>query len=244
MGKLLVLLLGGLKLGKVLMTTGSMLLSIAVYAVFYGWRFAAGFVVLLFIHEAGHYFAARQRGLDVSLPTFVPFVGAWIQLKKLPHDAETEAYVGLAGPLLGTIGALACYFVARHADNSLLLALSYAGFFLNLFNLIPLSPFDGGRITAVLSPRIWFAGVPVLIALFLYHPSPLLIVMAILAIPQLKRAWHYDPHDPENVRYYTMPASVRLTYVCYYLGLLAFLSLMTFGVHSMLEAVHRGYGSN
>lgn len=240
MGKLLVLLLGGLKLGKVLTTTGSMLLSIAVYAAFYGWRFAAGFVALLFVHEAGHYIAARRRGLDVSLPTFVPFVGAWIQLRELPHDAETEAYVGLAGPLLGTVGALACYFAARHSDNNLLLAVSYAGFFLNLFNLIPLSPFDGGRITAVLSPRIWFAGVPVLVALFLYHPSPLLIVMAILALPQLKRAWHYDPRDPENVCYYTVPVSVKLTYACYYLGLLSFLSLMTFGVHAMLQVVRRG----
>ncbi|SOE94735.1 Zn-dependent protease (includes SpoIVFB) [Burkholderia sp. D7] len=240
MGKLLVLLLGGLKLGKVLMTTGSMLLSIVVYAAFYGWRFAAGFVALLFVHEGGHYLAARQRGLAVSLPTFVPFVGAWIQLKELPHDAETEAYVGLAGPLLGTVGALACYFAARHTDNNLLLALSYAGFFLNLFNLIPLSPFDGGRITAVLSPRIWFAGVPVLIVLFLYRPNPLLIVMAILALPQLKRAWHYDPHDPENVRYYGVAASVKFTYAFYYLALLVFLSLMTFGVHDMLAVIRRG----
>jgi Zn-dependent protease len=240
MGKLLILLLGGLKLGKVLVTTGSMLLSIAVYAAFYGWRFAAGFVVLLFVHEAGHYMAARQRGLDVSLPTFVPFVGAWIQLKELPHDAETEAYVGLAGPFVGTVGALACYFAARHVDSNLLLALSYSGFFLNLFNLIPLSPFDGGRITAVLSPRIWFVGVPVLVALFLFHPSPLLIVMALLALPQLKRAWHYDPHDPENIRYYTLATSVKLTYTFYYLALLAFLALMTFGVHDMLAVGPRG----
>jgi Zn-dependent protease len=239
MGKLFLLLLGGLKLGKVLMTTGSMLLSIAVYSAAYGWRFAVGFVALLFVHEGGHYLAARRRGLDVSLPTFVPFVGAWIQLKDLPHDAETEAYVGLAGPLLGTLGALACYFTARHTDDNLFLVLSYAGFFLNLFNLIPLSPFDGGRITAVLSPRIWFAGIPVLLALFLYHPSPLLIVMAILALPQLKRAWDYDPRAPENVRYYDVAASVKCTYAFYYMGLLVFLSLMTFGVHEMLTAVRQ-----
>ncbi|MDI9705418.1 site-2 protease family protein, partial [Acinetobacter baumannii] len=146
-----------------------MLASIAVYALFYGWRFAAGFVALLLVHEAGHYVAAQRRGLDVGLPTFIPFVGAWIQLKDMPHDAETEAYVGLAGPFVGTLGALACYAAARHTDSNLLLALSYTGFFLNLFNMIPLSPFDGGRITAVLSPRIWFAGVPVLIALFAYR---------------------------------------------------------------------------
>ncbi|WEY42509.1 site-2 protease family protein [Paraburkholderia sp. SUR17] len=243
MTKLLILLLGGLKLGKVLTTAGTMLLSIAVYAVFYGWRFAAGFVLLLLVHEGGHYLAARRRGLDVGAPTFVPFVGAWIQLKDLPHDAETEAYVGLAGPFAGTLGALACYFLARHLDSNGLLALSYSGFFLNLFNMIPLSPFDGGRITAVLSPRIWFAGVPVLVALFAWHPSPLLIVMAILALPQLKRAWHYDPASAENLRYYGIELSVKLTYAFYYLALLAFLAMMTFGVHDML-APARSTGLN
>lgn len=234
MVKLLFLLLKGLKLGKVLTTTGTMLLSIAVYAMFYGWRFAAGFVILLFVHEAGHYIAARKRGLDVGAPTFIPFVGAWIQMKQMPHDAETEAYVGLGGPFAGTLAALACYFLARHFDSPLLLALSYAGFFLNLFNMIPLSPFDGGRITAVLSPRIWFAGVPVLVGLFFMRPSPILIVMAVLALPQLQRAWKYDPTSPENLRYYGIEPSVKVTYAFYYLALLAFLALMTFGVHDML----------
>ena len=240
MAKLLILLLGGLKLGKVLMTAGTMLLSIAVYAAFYGWRFAVGFVLLLFVHEAGHYVAARQRGLDVGAPTFVPFVGAWIQMKQMPHDAETEAYVGLAGPFAGTLASLACYFAARHFDSGGMLALSYAGFFLNLFNMIPLSPFDGGRITAVLSPRIWFAGVPVLVGLFVVHPSPLLIVMAILALPQLRLAWRYDARRPENMRYYGIAPSVKLTYAFYYLALLAFLALMTFGVHDMLGSVRAG----
>jgi len=237
MAKLLMLLLVGLKLGKVLATTGTMLLSIAVYAMFYGWRFALGFVLLLFVHEAGHYMAARKRGLAVSTPTFIPFVGAWIQLKTLPHDAETEAYVGLAGPLLGTLGALACYFAGRYIDSRMLLALAYAGFFLNLFNLIPLSPLDGGRITAVLSPRIWFAGVPVLIALFVFQSSPLLIMIALLALPQLKRAWDYDASSPENQRYYGVVLSVKLAYATYYLALLVFLALMTHGMHQMLGRV-------
>lgn len=238
MTKLLLLIFGGLKLGKVLASAGTMLVSIAVYALFYGWRFAAGFVALLFVHEAGHYVAAQRRGLAVGLPTFIPFVGAWIQLKAMPHDAETEAYVGLAGPFVGTLGALACYWAARRYDSNLLLALAYSGFFLNLFNMIPLSPFDGGRITAVLSPRIWFAGVPVLIALFVYRPSPLLIVMAILALPQLKRAWRYDPDAPENRAYCATSTETKATYALCYVGLLAFLALMTSGVHDMLRAVH------
>ena len=114
----------------------------------------------------GHFLAARQRGLAVGAPTFIPFIGAWIELKEMPHDVETEAWVGLAGPLLGTVGALACYYAYRATNEPLLLALAYAGFFLNLFNLIPVSPFDGGRITAIISPRVWLLGVPLMAGLF------------------------------------------------------------------------------
>ncbi len=232
--KLLLLLFSGLKFGKILLTGGSMLLSIAVYALLFGWRYAAGFVLLIFVHEMGHFLAARQRGLAVGAPTFIPFVGAWIEMKDRPHDAEVEAYVGLAGPAVGTLGALACYFTARQYDSNLLYALAYAGFFLNLFNLIPLSPFDGGRVTAVLSPRIWFLGVPVLVGLFLYRPSPVLILMAILAVPNLMRAWRYDPQAPENVAYYNVSAENKLFYTCFYLGLTAYLALMTHEVHELL----------
>src|SRR3954470_23300990 len=153
--KLLATLFAAGKLGKVALTGGTMLLSVIAYAFIFGWWYAVGFVLLIFIHEMGHYIAAKQRGLNVGAPTFIPFVGAWIQLKDQPHNAETEAYVGLAGPLAGTFGALACYFFGREHQSSLLLALAYAGFFLNLFNLIPLSPFDGGRISDVISPKLW-----------------------------------------------------------------------------------------
>src|SRR5258706_2051337 len=127
MFKLLALLLSGVKLGKLFTTGGTMLLSVVLYAFVWGWRYAAGFVALLFVHEMGHYIAARKRGLDVGAPTFIPFVGAWIELKQMPHDAETEAFVGLGGPLLGSVGALACYFVAVSYDATWLLAVAYAG---------------------------------------------------------------------------------------------------------------------
>ena len=158
MVKLIALLFAALKLGKLAPAVLSMLLSIGAYALLFGWQYAVGFVALILVHEMGHYLAARRRGLDVGLPTFIPFVGAWIQLKDLPHDAETEAYVGVAGPLVGTLGALACFYLARSNHSPLLLALAYSGFFLNLFNLIPLSPFDGGRVTAAISPRLWLVG--------------------------------------------------------------------------------------
>lgn len=236
MSKLLLLLFSGAKLGKLALTGGTMLLSLVVYAFIFGWRYAAGFVVLLLVHELGHYIAARRRNLDVGAPTFIPFVGAWIELKQMPHDAETEAFVGLGGPLLGSVGALACYFVARSYDATWLLAVAYAGFFLNLFNLIPLSPFDGGRITAVLSPRVWLLGVPVLVALFLYRPSPMLILMAILAAPQVWKAIRYRADSPEAQTYYAVSARTKWEYGFYYIVLAAFLAVMTHDVHEMLQS--------
>jgi Zn-dependent protease len=233
MGKLIIWLLAAGKMGKLLMTCGTMLLSIVAYSWIYGWRYAVGFVALIFVHEMGHYAAARQRGLEVGAPTFIPFVGAWIALKQLPHDVETEAYIGFAGPLAGTLASVACYFIARDQDSSLLLALAYAGCMINLFNLIPISPLDGGRITAIISPKVWLAGVPLLAALFFYHPSPMLILVAVLAYPQLKEAIWGDP--AKDASYYTVPRDTRINYGVMYLGLVAFLAMMSYSIHNLLD---------
>ncbi|HYA65549.1 MAG TPA: site-2 protease family protein [Burkholderiaceae bacterium] len=234
MFKLLALLLSSAKFAKLATTGGTMLVSVFVYAVFFGWWYAIGFVLLMLVHELGHYVAARRRGLDVGLPMFIPFVGAWVQLKDRPHDAETEAYVGLGGPLLGTIAAAAVYYLGQDRDSALVVAIAYAGFVLNLFNLIPLPPFDGGRITAVLGPRIWFLGVPILVALFWYRPSPLLLIVALLAAPQLLAAWRHDPHAPEAQVYYEVGNAARWRYGMWYLGLAAFLALMAYEAHGRL----------
>jgi Zn-dependent protease len=235
MARLFLLLFAGLKFSKLFFMVGSMVLSMGVYALVFGWRYAVGFVLLLFVHETGHLIAARQRGLDVGLPTFIPFVGAWIELKQMPHDAETEAYVGLGGPLLGTIGALACYFLARNYHEPWLLAVAYAGFFINLFNLIPLPPLDGGRITAVLSPRIWLAGAVVLGMLLWYSFNPLLLVIAILSLPNIIAAFRYRADAPQHQAYYGASQRVRWEYGVYYVVLLAFLTMMTHQTHELLS---------
>jgi Zn-dependent protease len=235
MKTLLVLLFSGLKWGKLATSGGSMLLSLAIYATIWGWRYAAGFIALLFAHEMGHYVAARQRGLNVGAPAFIPFMGAWIALEDHPANVETEAYVAIAGPIVGTVAALAVYLWARSEDSGLLLAISYSGLFLNLFNLLPISPLDGGRVTAVLGPRVWFLGVPLLLALVLYRPSPMLVIVVILAVPQLMKAWRYDPKAPENVAYYGVPLQTKLEYGVAYLALAALLAVMTYDVHDMLS---------
>jgi Zn-dependent protease len=232
--KVLFLLFSGVKFSKILLSAGSMLLTIGVYAQLYGWRFAAGFVGMIAIHEMGHYVAAKQRNLEVSLPAFIPFVGAWINLNQHPHDAETEAYVAYAGPFVGTLAAFAAYFWGRHGGDELWVALAYAGFILNLFNLIPVSPLDGGRITQVLSPRIWLLGAPILLALFVWRPSPMLILIGLMAAPSLIAAWRYDPNTPEAKAYRAVPATVRFEYAVLYLGLTAVLAIMSFEVHEVL----------
>lgn len=231
MKALAALLLAG-KLGKFLTTGGTMLISIFAYAFVYGWWYAVGFVALLFIHEMGHFLAARQRGLNVGAPTFIPFVGAWIELKEQPMNAETEAFVGIAGPILGSAAAFVCYLLAREQGSNLLLALAYAGFMLNLFNLIPLSPLDGGRIVSVISPRIWFLGIPLLVGLFFWRPSPLLILIAIVAIPQVWAV--FRNRTVQNAAYYQAPLAVRLQYGMQYLLLASFLAVMAFDIHERL----------
>ena len=231
MKALAALLLAG-KMGKFLLSGGTMLLSLVAYGLVFGWWYAAGFIALLFAHEMGHFIAAKNRGLNVGLPTFIPFVGAWIELKEQPMDAETEAFVGIAGPMLGSAAAFLCYLAARSYDSNLLLAIAYAGFVLNLFNLIPLSPLDGGRIVSVVSPRIWFLGIPILVGLFFWSPSPLLILIAVLAAPQVWAA--FKDRGALDSEYYRAPRSVRLQYAAQYLALAAFLAVMAFEVHEVL----------
>ena len=228
------LLLGAGKFGKVLLTSGTMLVSVVSYSFIFGWPYAAGFVLLIFVHEMGHYIAARQRGLKVGAPTFIPFVGAWIELKSLPHDAETEAYIGLAGPVVGTLGAFACCLLARQQGSELLMALAYAGFMLNLFNLLPISPLDGGRITGVISAKLWWVGAPLLIALFMWRPSPMLVLIALIAAPQLMASLRGNANRPAG--YDDIPLATRVNYACGYLGLVCVLALLTFDLHSELQA--------
>lgn len=239
--KLLFALLNAAKLGPLLKTGGTMLVSVGAYAFVFGVWYAVGFVLLIFCHEMGHFLAARRRGLAVGAPTFIPFVGAWIQMKEIPHDVETEAYVGIAGPLVGTLSALVVYAFAITQASALALALAYAGFMINLFNLIPLSPFDGGRITAILSPKVWLLGVPMLGALFFVWPSPMLILIALLAAPQVIAVLRGQAEAAMPAGYYEASAAMRVRYGVWYLGLAAFLALMSHDAHLRLgQVLERG----
>jgi Zn-dependent protease len=241
--KLLLLLLNAAKLGPVLKVGGTMLLSVALYAFVFGWWYAVGFVLLLLVHEMGHYVVARRSGLNVGLPTFIPFVGAWIELKEQPLSVEQEARIAFGGPFVGTLGAVAVLLLALQQQSPLLLALANAGFFINLFNLVPVTPFDGGRVVAILSPKIWFLGVPILLGMFLAFPSPMFLIILIMLAPTvlaaLRAAWSGQA-PPGNPRYYDVPLAARIRYAAYYLLLLFFLCVMTWRTHGQLEALRLG----
>jgi Zn-dependent protease len=147
-----------LKLGKAGGAILTMALSIWAYAQAFRWQFAVGFVLLIFVHEMGHVWASKRKGLPVSAPIFIPFLGAMINMKRHPRDAATEAYVAIGGPLLGTIGAAVVFAAAYVWDSGLLYSLAYTGFFLNLINLLPIHPLDGGRIATAVSRWLWLVG--------------------------------------------------------------------------------------
>ena len=238
--RLALLLVAALKFGKLGGTLLTMLISVGVYAMVFGWRYAVGIVAMLFLHEMGHYIAALHRGIKVGLPMFVPFAFAWTRLEESPHDAETEAYIGLAGPMLGTVAAIGAYFLARSEGSPWLLAVSYTGFLINLINLIPLPPLDGGRITTVLSPRIWLLGVPIIGVLMWFHFSVILLVIAIMAGPHVLAALRFDADDPAHQAYFgAVTTRTRWEYGLLYVGLVAFLGYMTNEVDRQLQGIHR-----
>lgn len=232
--KALLLLLNFAKLGPILKTGGTMIISVFAYAWLFGWRYSVGFVLLIFVHELGHYLSAKRAGLKVGAPTFIPFVGAWIELKEQPMDARVEARIALAGPVAGTIGALVCYYVARDSGSALLMALAYSGFMLNLWNLLPVNPLDGGRIVAILSPKIWLIGAPILGVLLFTRPSPMLFLILIIALPSIWSVWRGTWRDSLPPGYYDQPIEVKLQYGAAYLGLAIFLAMMSNGVHEQL----------
>lgn len=219
----LVLKFGGFVLKFKVVTTGaSMVVSIAAYAWLWGLPFAIGFVVLIFVHELGHVIELRRQGVPASAPLFIPFLGAVIGMKQLPDDAWKEARVALAGPILGSLGAAVLWIAGAAADSDLLVALAFVGFFINLFNLIPIVPLDGGRAAAALHPAFWFLGLLMMIGLVVVAPNPLLFLIVILGGLDLWRRWRERGQAAE---YYRLASWQRVTVGVVYLGLAAVLAL-------------------
>ncbi|MDQ3850594.1 MAG: site-2 protease family protein, partial [Actinomycetota bacterium] len=206
---------------KVLTTSGTMLVSVAAYSLIWGWKFAAGFVLLLLVHEMGHVIQLRREGIAASAPMFIPFLGAAVMAKSLGRDATAEARVGLAGPVLGTLGSAAVGAFAAADGDHFWYALAFTGFFLNLFNLLPVVPLDGGRAMAALSPWMWFVGLFAMAVLAFALPNPIILLILVLAVFETYRRWQArKAGDDETNAYYRVRPAHRWMVGAAYLGLI------------------------
>jgi Zn-dependent protease len=215
---------------KLLGTAGTMLVSLAAYSFVFGWTFAAGFVVLLFVHEMGHVIALRREGIKASSPMFIPFLGAVITSRSLGDNALAEARVGLGGPILGSITAAACVLVWQLTGNDLWRALAFTGFLLNLFNLLPVVPLDGGRAMAAMSPWMWLVGFLALVPLVFVFPNPIIVIVLLFAgLETYKRLRLRRAGGAMQAAYYRVRPVDRALVAFVYLSLIA---LLVVGMHA------------
>jgi Zn-dependent protease len=224
---------------KLLTTSGTALVSVAAYSLFWGWQFAAGFVLLMFLHEMGHVIQLRREGIKASAPMFIPFLGAAIFSKSLGDNALAEARVGLAGPILGSLAAAAVAVVGALTDSSFLLALAYVGFLLNLFNLLPVVPLDGGRAMAAMAPWLWFVGFGALVALVFVFPNPILLIIVLFGGMETWRRWQQrKTRSLEQAAYYRVSPRNRLLVGAVYIGLIVALAFGMHETHILSSAGH------
>jgi Zn-dependent protease len=221
---------------KLFSTSASMLVSIAAYQLIFGWLFSIGFVLLLLLHELGHVFQLRREGIKASAPMFIPFMGAVISARSMGDDAAAEARVGLAGPILGSIATLVPLGIWLATGTDFWRALAFIGFFLNLFNLLPVLPLDGGRAMAALSPWVWLVGFAGLVAMAFIFPSPILILILVLGGMESWRRWKAR-NTPEGRAYHRIPTRTRVLVAATYLLLIVALAVGTSVTH-----LPRGFG--
>src|SRR6266487_7046075 len=220
----------------------SALFSVAVYSLIFGWQFAIGLVLLLFVHEMGHAIVMKLKGIPIGGMIFIPLLGAAVIMKQMPKNAKDEAEVGIAGPIAGAIAAMVCLALARNNPGTPIWApLAYFGFFINLFNLIPIVPFDGGRVLGAIDRRIWIIGFLGLVAFQIWswingNFSFFLLLFVFLAATQF---WSRRsvPNTPEARAYYDVPIAERIVLGLAYFGLAAVLVLGMAISHGMIYSL-------
>jgi Zn-dependent protease len=205
-------------------------ISFGLYLWYGGIWFAVGLIGLIFVHEMGHWLEAKRQGLKVTAPLFIPFLGASIFLKEHPESAWREFQLAIAGPLLGSIGAGVVFAIAEAEDSNRLRAIAFLGFFINLFNLLPVVPLDGGRIVAAIHPALWLLGLIALLALVLYRPNGLLVLILVFAAMELWQRWQTRRFRGTGAYYSVLPWQ-RVTAAVSYFGLAALLVLAMHATH-------------
>lgn len=219
--------------GKVLLPFLSAVASLITYAWLFGWQFGLGILVLLFIHEMGHYVIIRAKGLPASWPVFIPLLGAYVAMRRMPVNVRDEAEIAIAGPFAGAMASALCFWLYQVTGLTVLLPLAYFSFLINLLNLVPVSPLDGGRVVGAISRWIWPLGLILLGAAFFYTHSILLLLLLWLGFMEtLSRFRVMSPGNP----YYQIPLLTRAYVTVFYFGLAAALAIGMFAAEGLMVA--------
>lgn len=221
----------------------SALFSIAIYSLIFGWQFAIGLVLLLFIHEMGHALVMKLKGIPVGGMIFIPMLGAAVLMRQMPKNAQDEAEVGIAGPIAGAVASGVCLALAELTPHTTTIwaALAYFGFFMNLFNLVPVLPFDGGRVLGAIDRRIWIVGFLALLGFQVWQwingiSNIFLLFFIVMAATQLwsRRGLHTGAAAQV---YYNVPVGTRIALSVLYFGLAAALVLGMSIAHGLIQPV-------
>lgn len=223
----------GFGVTQMLMAAGSMLVSLAAYAWKMGFAFGLGFLLVLVVHEVGHAVMIRAKGLRAGAMVFIPFVGGAVTLRRQPRSAYVDAQIGLAGPIAGTIAAWTSLKIFELTSDPLYLAIAVAGFVLNLFNLTPIGPLDGGRIAAAITKWMWVLGAGIILWLTLTFSNPFLLILLVLSVVQIWLAIG----EERRRRFYNVTLSQRAGIAAVYFVLVGFLSYQSMVGYAMLRAL-------
>jgi Zn-dependent protease len=223
--------------GKVLLPFLSAVVSLIAYAWLFGWQFGIGILAVLFIHEMGHYIIIRAKGLPASWPVFIPMLGAYVAMRRMPVNVRDEAEIAIAGPFAGAMASALCFCLFKATGLLVLLPLAYFSFLINLLNLIPVSPLDGGRIVGGISRWIWPIGLMAMVVAFLYTHNILLLLLLWLGfIESIRRFRLAASGDP----YYKIPLLTRVYITVFYFGLAAALAIGMFATEGLMVAQMAG----
>jgi Zn-dependent protease len=209
------------------------------YAQIFGWAFGVGIVLLILVHESGHVLVARTMGLPVTLPVMIPFLGAFVSMKRQPTSVAQESVMAIGGPIVGSVAAGLCYLgylaMPETSTGHLLQALAYFGFLINLFNLVPVTPLDGGRVLSLLSKWFNVAGLAIAAGLLLFgnFHSPVLFLVLIFGAFSTFQRFRSTTINPA---YYAVDARTKVIIGSLYLGLLLALGLGMLNTSSILAS--------
>lgn len=226
-----------LKFGAI-KTLLTLLVSFGAYALFFGPWFAAGLVVMILVHEMGHVVEIRRQGMPASAPLFIPFFGAAIFQRAHPTDALKQAQIGIAGPLAGSVGATVAWVFSMSLQGTqlgqILLVWAYVGFFINLFNLIPVGMLDGGWILAVVSKWFQVVGLAALVvAVVAFGLNPIVLIFVLLGLPAVLDRFRND----RSPYYQSVPVPARWAMGVAWLGLAGYLAFAAYQAHQILAGI-------